>query len=83
MALIHKEDDHNHKWRKGQDAENRQSSKPEKAYPTGKFITQLVIVAKFGGHALCHFTSRLRAKQVWLIKEMTKYLWILHNFGPG
>ena len=36
-------------------AEDRYSSEPEKAHPTGEFV----IVAKFGGHALCRLASRL------------------------
>jgi len=34
---------------------DRYSSEPQKAHPTGEFV----IVAKFGGHALRHLTSRL------------------------
>ena len=50
------EDDHNHKdEKKGHSAEDRYSSEPQKAHPTG----ELVIVTKFGGHVLHHLTSRL------------------------
>jgi len=41
--------------RKEYGAEDRYSSKPQKAHLTGKFV----IVAKFGGHALHHLASRL------------------------
>ena len=56
MALLHEEeDDHHHKdEKKEQGAEDRYSSEPEKAHPIGEFI----IVAKFGGHVLCHLASR-------------------------
>ena len=56
MALLHEEeDDHNHKdKKKEQGTEDRYSSEPEKAHPTGEFI----IVAKFGGHVLRHLASR-------------------------
>ena len=36
-------------------AEERYSSEPQKADPTGEFV----IVGKFGGHVLCHLASRL------------------------
>ena len=57
MALLHEEEnDHNHKdKKKEQGLEDRYSSEPEKAHPTGEFV----IVAKFGGHVLHHFASRL------------------------
>ena len=55
MAFLHKaEDDHNHKDGK-HGTEDRYSSEPQKAHPTGEFV----IVAKFGGHALRHLASRL------------------------
>ena len=37
-------------------AEDRYSSEPQKAHPTGEFV----IVAKFGGHALRHLALGLR-----------------------
>ena len=49
MALLHEEDDHNHKDKRRNGAEDRYMSKPEKANPTGEFV----IVAKFGGHVVC------------------------------
>jgi len=57
MAFLHEEeDDHNDTdERKVYGAEDRYSSEPQKAHLTGEFI----IVAKFGGHALCHLASRL------------------------
>ena len=57
MALLHEEeDDHNHKdEKKEHGAEDRYSSEPQKAHPTGEFVT----VAKFGGHELHHLASRL------------------------
>jgi len=57
MAFLHKEkDDHNYTdERKEYGAKDRYSSEPQKAYLTGEFV----IVAKFGGHALCHLVSRL------------------------
>ena len=57
MAFLHEEeDDHNHTDEKKQyGAEDRYSSEPQKAHLTGEFV----IVAKFGGHALCHLASRL------------------------
>jgi len=57
MAFLHEEeDDHNTTdERKEYGAEDRYSSEPQKAHLTGEFI----IVAKFGGHALCHLTSSL------------------------
>jgi len=52
MAFLHEEEDaHNHKDEKIEHgAEDRYSSEPQKAHPTG----ESVIVVKFGGHALCH-----------------------------
>jgi len=41
--------------KKEQSAEDRYSSEPENAHPTGEFV----IVAKFGGHVLHHLASRL------------------------
>ena len=41
--------------RKEYGAEDRYSSDPQKAHLTGEFI----IMAKFGGHVLCHLASRL------------------------
>ena len=58
MAFLHdeEEDDHNHTdERKEYGAEEKYSSKPQKAHLTGEFI----IVEKFGGHALRHLASRL------------------------
>jgi len=57
MAFLHEEeDDHNTTdERKEYGAEDRYSSKPQKAHLTGEFV----IVAKFGGHALHHLASRL------------------------
>ena len=57
MAFLHEEeDDHTHTdERKEYGAEDRYSSGPQKAHLTGEFE----IVAKFGGHALHHFASRL------------------------
>ena len=56
MALLHEEDDHNHKnEKKEHGAENSYSSEPQKAHPTGEFV----IVAKFGGNVLRCLTSRL------------------------
>jgi len=57
MAFLHEEeDDHNiTNERKVYGAEDRYLSEPQKAHLTGEFV----IVAKFGGHALCHLASRL------------------------
>ena len=57
MAFLHEEeDDHNHTDEKKEyGAEDRYSSEPQKAHLTGEFV----IVAKFGGHALCPLASRL------------------------
>ena len=57
MALLHEEEGNNsHKdEKKEHGAENKYSSEPHKAHPTGEFV----IVAKFGGHALRHLASRL------------------------
>jgi len=57
MTFLHEEeDDHNHTDEKKEyGAEDKYSSEPQKAHLTGKFI----IVAKFGGHVLCHLASRL------------------------
>ena len=38
----------------------KEESKPEKARPIGEFV----IVAKFGGHLLCHLAFRL-ANVIW------------------
>jgi len=47
MALLHEEDDHNHKdEKKKRGAEDRYSLEPQKAHPTGEFV----IMAKFGSH---------------------------------
>ena len=55
MAFLNGDDDHNYKdEKKEHGAEDRYSSKPQKAHLTGEFVT----VAKFGGHALCHLASR-------------------------
>ena len=40
MALLHEEDDHNHKDKRRNSAEDRYLSKPEKAKPTGEFVIQ-------------------------------------------
>jgi len=56
MAFLHEEGDHNTTdKRKEYGADNRYSSEPQKAHLTGEFV----IVAKFGGHLLCHLASRL------------------------
>jgi len=56
MASLHEEDSHNTTdERKEYGAEDRYLSEPQKAHLTGGFV----IVAKFGGHALCHLASRL------------------------
>jgi len=57
MALLHEEEDnHKHKdEKKEHGAEDRYSSEPQKAHPTGEFV----IVAKFGGHVLHHLASGL------------------------
>jgi len=56
MAFLYEEDDHNTTdERKEYGAEDRYSLEPQKAHLTGKFV----IVAKFGGHALCNLASRL------------------------
>jgi len=56
MAFLHEEDDHNHKdEKKEHGAEERYSSEPQKAHPTGEFI----VVTKFGGHVLRRLASTL------------------------
>ena len=57
MTFLHEEeDDHNHTDEKKEyGAEDRYSLEPQEAHLTG----ELVIVAKFGGHALRHLASRL------------------------
>jgi len=57
MAFLHEEeDDHNTiDERKEYGAEDRYSSEPQKAHLTG----EVIIVAKFDGHALRHLASRL------------------------
>ena len=57
MALLHEEeDDHiSQDKRKKQGAEGRQTSKSEKAHPTGEFV----IVAKFGDRVLRRLASSL------------------------
>ena len=57
MAFLHEEEDnHNHKDEKKEyGAEDKYSLEPQKAYLTG----ELVIAAKFGGHALHHLAFRL------------------------
>jgi len=56
MAFLHEEDDHNTTdERKEYGAETRYSLEPQKAHLTGEFV----IVAKFGGHALRYFASRI------------------------
>ena len=58
MAFLHDEEEDNHNRKdeeKEHSAEDRYSSEPQKAHPTGEFI----IVANFGGHALRHLASRL------------------------
>ena len=62
------------KIREGTRAEDRYSSRPEKAYPTGKFI----IVAKFGGHVLHHLVSGV-ANMIRQRGRQTKNL-VLVNF---
>jgi len=55
VAFLH-EDDHNHADEKKEyGAEDIYLLEPQKAHLTGEFV----IVAKFGGHALCHLASRL------------------------
>ena len=53
MALLHEEDDHNHKDKTNNKVQRTDT--PEKAHPTGEFV----IVARFGGHVLHHLASRL------------------------
>jgi len=55
MAFLHEEKDvYNHKdEKKEQGAEGRQTSEPEKAHSTSKFV----IVAKFAGHVLLRLAS--------------------------
>ena len=58
MSFLHEEeeDDHNHTdERKEYGTEDRYLSEPQTAYLTFEFV----IVAKSGGHALCHIASRL------------------------
>jgi len=56
MAFLHEEDDHTHTdEKKKYGAEDRYSLEPQKVHLTGEFV----IVAKFGGHALCCLASRL------------------------
>ena len=57
MAFLHEEEGNctTTGERKEYGAEDRYSSEPQKAHLTGEFI----IVAKFGGHVLCHLASRL------------------------
>jgi len=57
MAFLHEEEDnHNHiDEKKEHGAEDRNSSVPQKAHPTGEFV----IMAKFGGHVLRYLASRL------------------------
>jgi len=58
MAFLHEEEEDDHNTtdeRKEYGAEDRYSSEPQKTHLIGEFA----IVAKFGGHALCHLASRL------------------------
>ena len=57
MAFLHEEeDDHTHTDEKKEyGAEDRYSSESQNAHLTGEFV----VVAKFGGHALCCLASRL------------------------
>ena len=56
MAFLHEEDDHTHTYEKKEyGAEDRYLLEPQKAHLTD----ELVIVAKFGGHALHHLASTL------------------------
>jgi len=56
LSYMKKEDDHNHTDEKKEyGAEDRYLSEPQKAHLTG----ELVIVAKFGGHAFHHLASKL------------------------
>jgi len=57
MAFLHEEEDNHNTTdeRKEYGVEDRYSSEPQKAHLTG----ELVIVAKFGGHALRRLASRL------------------------
>jgi len=56
LSLHEEENDHiNTDERKEYGAEDRYSPEPQKVHLTG----ESVIVAKFGGHALCHLASRL------------------------
>ena len=55
MAFLHKEDNHHRDEKKEHGAEDRYLSEPQKAHPTGEFV----IVAKFGGYALCYLAPRL------------------------
>ena len=56
MAFLHEEDDHNHTdERKEYGTEDRDVLEPQKVHLTGEFV----IVAKFGGHALRRYASRL------------------------
>jgi len=57
MAFLREEEDNHNTTdeRKEYSAEDRCSSEPQKAHLTSEFI----IVAKLGGHVLCHLASRL------------------------
>jgi len=86
MAFLHKEEDDRNTTdeRKEYGAENRYPSEPQKAHLTGEFV----IVAKFGGHALCHLASRLanlirqggRLKTNFFKKSIFKLLQLLDSF---
>jgi len=57
MAFLHEEEDHHNNTDETKEygAEDRYWLEPQKAHLIGEFV----IVAKFGGHALCHLASRL------------------------
>jgi len=71
--------------RKEYGAEDRYSWEPQKKHLTGEFV---IIVEKFGGHALCHLASKLanvirqggRLKTYFLKIHINKLLQLLHSF---
>ena len=55
MALLHEEDNHNHKDKNNSKMQRTDTCRNLKGMSHSKFV----IVAKFGGHALCHLASGL------------------------
>ena len=78
MALLHEEDDYNHTDEKKEyGAEDRCSSEPQKALPTGEFV---IVAAKFGGQVLHRLASRFECDEAGRQTKTQIFLFSFYNF---